>query len=447
MKSKQNIPEWNKDEVWNNIENRLQQKKKRRLLYWWFSGAASMVLLIGFLLWGTTSADTKTSLDNNSISKLKQQTSSQEIQNSFPQERPIEPDQDSKQQLEAEHSEIKLHPEQEPQTTNNMLTSKSTIKTKSTGMASEKLTRETATVKSKASTPPLSSDQNNFFEKTEREKVADKNFGILAPLPILEKDWSSIVFKRKESLAGQNTSYALVQKKKATTSWWVESGISIGDKPKANSLIESRRDFNCEQFRFMQTNAIGLQKTLNNKWSLKLGVAYQTIYEKYDCLSSSTQLEEIFSEKGTVYNLTEEATYYESGIAILSTTSTRHIIHNNFIHRLSVPVEMAYTLKKQAWSLEPSLGFRFQFFQHFDGILNYYGKHLFDQEKINTTYYSQDFNIGLITSLNFKYTIAQKASLGLGLTYERDGVFNLFEGESFVGYQTIGLRLGYYRSF
>ncbi len=441
MKYKQNIPKWNKDEVWNNIENRLHQKKKRRLLFWWLSGAAGSVLLIGFLMWWNTSADLYASLNKNSISKLEQKTNSQKTPNIFPVESPIELQRNSEQDIEVDHSQTKSSTKKEQQIKSANLKSNPAV------MPTEELMTEITNLKRGENTTVFSIPQDTAFEKTETNTAVNKRFGLLESLPILAKDWSPIIFNRSESLKDQTTSYALVQKKKASTSWWIESGISIGNKPSTKFIGETLRGFNCEQFRFMQTNGIGLQRTLNSKWSLKLGLAYQTIYEKYECLSSSTELEEVFSEEGTVYHLAEETTYYEPGVAILSTSSTRFIIHNNFIHRLSVPLELAYAFKKSRWSLEPSLGFRFQFSQHFDGVINYKRAHFFDQEIINDTYYSQDLSIGLISSLNIKCAISLKGSLGLGLTYERDDIFNLFEGDSFVEYQTIGLRLGYYHSF
>ena len=44
MKLEKNIPAWDKDGVWDKVEERLIQKKKRRVFYWWFFGAASIII-------------------------------------------------------------------------------------------------------------------------------------------------------------------------------------------------------------------------------------------------------------------------------------------------------------------------------------------------------------------------------------------------------------------
>lgn len=127
-------------------------------------------------------------------------------------------------------------------------------------------------------------------------------------------------------------------------------------------------------------------------------------------------------------------------------TNTRHVTHNNFNHRLSVPVEIAFTFKRDNWSLEPSSGFRFQYAQQFNGRLLREGNYEIVLKEINDTYYSNNVSMGLITSLNLKYNISQKGAIGLKFKYEMDDFLNLNKTKFSYKYETFGFLLGYYQA-
>ena len=442
MKSEQNIPDWDKDGVWGKVEDKLRKKKKRRFLYWSFIGTTSTVLLIGFLLTINNMDRTNTSLSKNPIAKSKQKTSPEEIQNNVVLDLPITLDENSKQKTQPNITEIKLSAGHEQLLSkNNIASTRSTIQ-------AEKRSASTRKLKNKRHPSINSVRQNVSVEKKETKSVVNKKNEALTPLPILLVDLSPINFKRSDTELTNDLNFSLPQniKKRVSTFLWLESGLSLGKKSFVNLNRGTRHRDVTEQFRFMHTNAIGIQRFLNKNWSLKVGLAYQTIYEKYEHDPAFIKEEQVFSDKAIAYELPNGLTYFEPGLTTQRTMATRSIINNNFIHRLSIPVEFAYRLKNTSWSLEPSLGFRFQYLQWFDGIITAEENHFFDLRKINETYYSNDISMGLITSLNLKYNISQKVSLGLRLNYERDDFLNLIKDDFSSRYETIGLQLGYYHS-
>lgn len=434
MKVKQHIPDWNKDAVWNNIEGQLQQKKKRRLLYWWFVGMASTLVLVGCLVWFNQVRDK--SWNKNSNSKSEQKNSHQE--------KPVALDAIFKQDAEANHTAIKLNTNKKQQS------SKSNIKSKVVEVQKEKTIIASNKLKSKRRTAIIAAPNNVPFEEIETQSALNEKNEFVASLPMLSSELSALHFNRMDTLQGGNVDFSLSEnneKNNPSTFLWTENGVSFGKKSFINLNNQTIDRNTTEQFRFIQTHAIGIQKFINNNWSLNLGVAYQTIYEKYEHVSSFTEEMLIFSEEATIYDLGNGISYAEPGLSTQIMTTSRHIIHNNFIHRLSVPVELAYIFKNDKWSLEPSLGFRFQYFQRFKGVILQNEHHFFDLTAINDTYYSNSTSLGLIASLNWKYKISQKHHLGLKFNYERDDFLNLIKNDFFSRYETIGLQLGYYRSF
>lgn len=441
MKLEQHIPHWNKDGVWKNVAEKLQQKKKRRFLFWCLMGTASAVLFIGFLIGANHVEFINTSWNKNRMPKSEQKIKSVDIQNNIPSESPIALDNHSKLKAEPNLPPIKRSAKIERRLSTNNL------KSTSAKIQEQELVSPATNLKSKRNTPLVVIPPNTLVEKIDVEPVVHKKFNALAALPIPPIDLLAINLNQRDSVSTKKFNLPLVQsnnKKKSSTVWWLENGLSIGKKS-FTSLNERTINRNTtEEFRFIQTNAIGIQKFLNENWSLNIGFAYQIIYEKYEYAPSFIEEEQIFSEEATTYDLSNGMTYFEPGLATLRTTKTRHIIHNNFIHRLSLPVELAYNFKIKDWSLEPSLGFRFQYFQQFKGVIAQDGDHFFDHKAINETYYSNNISMGFITSLNLKYSICQRGSLGMRFTYERDDFLNLIKNDVFSRYETMGLQLGYY---
>ena len=233
----------------------------------------------------------------------------------------------------------------------------------------------------------------------------------------------------------------------ASRNLWIETGLNFGKrKALGNSEIRKERETS-EQFRFMQTTAIGYQQMISKRFSIKLGLAYQTIFDKLDKKYTNIEEREIFSEEGIIYSLSNGSKYAEQGLAIEKTTTTRHIIHNNFTQRLSVPFEFIYAIQLNRWSIEPSLGFRFQFFENFNGIISQNGSLLYNLQEINALYYTNDLSIGINTSLYLKYTISRKGAIGLKLNYEKDDFLNLNKENFNLKLETFGLHLGYHHFF
>ena len=442
MKTENNIPNWNKDGVWKNVEDQLHQKKKRRFLYWWFAGAASTISMVAFMLWLNNVETKNNPLNNNPTEIIETKTIPQETKITIEENNVVAIGNNSVQNPELKTSKTKS-----TQTKSNISTIKN-VNTYSSNFQPKEIVSATSTL----------DDNSNSFTKKVSKKEPNKNTKSTAPInqPIIKTSSISllpVIDLETFNLENNDPTFAInlndeqFEKEdinKTARLWWVETGIGFG---KDCTSLREDTDFTPRQFRFIHTSAIGVQKYLNQNWYIKLGLAYQTVYEKYDFTTKIVKEDEIYSEDGVVYDLPNGITYTEPGLATLRTTSSRHIIHNNFIHRLSVPIEIAYSLRKNSWSIEPSIGFRFQYFEKFNGVFPPSGDLYLDNKEINERYFSNDLNSSLMASMYFKYNVSEKGKLGIKFTYEKDSFLNIFKNDLSACYETVGVHLGYYRSF
>lgn len=442
MKKGEDPAKWNKDKVWNKIEDELHQKKKRRFLYWKLLGGISTIIIVACLL--------KLKYDKVHQDEPLNEIKHQVMKNTYPIETSEETSLE-KVIVSKKGSKI-AYTEKAIEIQNLSIDSQNSIQNLSN---SKSLKRDDFLL------DPVSIGVNSVdIKKNEQDKITletkllqnvteEINLSNLPSLPLglLTADFNSEENISLESLnsmsADDKTTFS------SSSFWWIENGLNFGERREVNLIHDFQPRNTTEEFRFMHTTAFGIQKFLSKAWSLKLALAYQTIYEKYENAPSFEVEEEKFSEEATVYNLSNGITYYEAGFSTHKFTRTRAIIHNNFIHRLSIPMEGVFSFSIYPFSIDPSFGIRLQYFQRFNGIIaqNEDPGHLFDTEEINEIYYPNNFGLGFLAALNFKLEISESASLGLKLNYEKDDFLNLVKTSYSSKYETMGLQLGYYHSF
>ena len=423
MKNKVNIPTWNKDKVWKNVESRLQRDKKKGLLLYYFYGT-SLLLLIGFIAW-----DNLFQVHESNAASIGNAQENVEIDIAHTQNSPVN-------KIAKDNKPISISPLKGPERQQESKSRLSPIIKQADYQAHSKniIYKNIIT---------LRETKQAVLESINRKS----GHQAIQALPI----YPSLVYNPpfKDNLGSKQSSIVVeTNESLPTCSWWLESGVSFQMQifPRKMQLNES--GLGSFPIRFIQTSALGLNKQLGRRSFIKFGIAYQTIFEKFE--SSFFQLagdKEVFSENAIIYNLSNGLTYSEPGLATQRTFNKRNIIHNNFTHRLSIPIEFAYSLHKNNWTLEPSLGIRFQFYERFDGILANNGSPLFDIEEINNKYYSNDSRLGLIARLNLRYSLNVKNNLALKITYEKDDFINLTKSRLLSRFETAGVILEYSQNF
>ncbi len=461
MKRQHKLPEWNRDQVWQKVETRLHKKRKRRLLFWWFLGNASILFLIGFLFWtnfrstdNPTFSDTITSVEKRTSEDkelsearmLNQASTTNTIINKKPQEGSNTAQQSKNKKGKHLLTQAKKYPLQVDPLIKEAFDFSVTNEIIHTSIRNQQeelvLYTQARALFSSLPIPYSSLQPISYIEST-----------VLAESKRKKKAKVKSSKKRRSKKRKSKKSYA--QKKKQQheeekhwgSNIWLETGLNFGKRTDYFEGIPTAERLVSEKFRFIQTNAIGIKKIYENNLSLKLGMAYQVIYEKYSYNSSTTTIGKINSEEGTVYNLANGQQYFGSGLLTQERTFTRSIIHNNLLHRLSFPIEAGYYFKYKKVELCPFIGIRTRIFQQFDGIVKINDNHFFDKGKINETYYPNNFDLGLLTSLHLSYPLNEKTRLWLKLNYEQDDLLRLNEAFNRSTYKTVGVHLGYFHRF
>ena len=443
MKEQHNIPNWNKDGVWKKVEERLyQKKKKRRFLWWWIFGGTATVLLVGSIFLYTyridedyyeskksaVSTDVIAHTPSDFVSEVIEQEKKEAVVSSKIKEEHTAPNIVAPSQ---QRSQLVIKHKQNYTTTY----SPDIVFEKSIPVKRDDIQTPKTSSSGKITNEALNT------EADEVRILIDHMLTTNLPLSSLD----SVKLDPQPEYIMRSIDVLTLERTKVLL--WVETGIDFGNRFFMNPNDKSNERASTEQFRLRQTNAFGLQWFFHSSAFVKTGLAYQTIYERYENETTSTSIEDIPVDNAIVYNLPNGIQYQEPGTLSTTTTKNRLIAHNNFLHRLSIPIELGFAYKFGDWSLEPTLGFRVQFFQQFDGVITFNNEHLFDLDRINETYYANDFGIGVIGSLQLKYHLGSRSKFGMRINYEQDDVFDLNTTNSFAKYETIGLHLGYYHAF
>jgi len=453
------LPDWNKDQVWDKVNDRLHKKKRRGIFFWWFFGGTATVL-VGLILWMNYSTPQQSEITVNTeieepILETNKSTSEEsskttidsKTQNLNNTEPVIDKNLSAKNNLEKVNSSTEIFAQNQ-----SIKKYKSTINAPSNQLKSNE---EDALkfIDSKQNDIVIKdSNYKNVFEnstieinqidstKLELNQVSLDYLNML-PIQLFDFEYHDLELDSKQEIESYPTILDTT-KIRSSLNWYVESGIGIGKLHKADIR-------NTETFRFSQTNTLGFEKYIHRNIKLNLGLSYQTFYHKYESTTLAFTEQAIASDSAIVYNLGNEIQHFEPGELYQTTENRRSIIHNNFVNRWSIPISVGYNFRFNKIDIIPSIGIRTRFSQKFNGIITEDNQHLFDEELINETYYSNQFDFGLMGSLSIRYNFNNKSALGIGARIEIENAINLYDIPPVQRsrYETLGIHVGYYRSF
>ena len=452
MKKKNQVPDWNRDKSWDKIEQRLDEKKKRPVLWWWMSGLMIFGLVIGLVLLNQNKkVDLVDQLISESESELEEQLISESIDSST--EHTL---------IENELSDFK---EKKIETNSD--------KFKNKNSNTESISQEQLIIIPRQNVE----NRNNGLSLADQQKrmvalagvsipintgLLPKNSMIEKKLEFFEKHITDTIQKlssRKSDLDIEKTllfpqtlqieiSKSEPKISKSDLTWFAESGLSTGNRSFHGDTDYINRRGGTETYRFTNTSNVGIEKNLSEIFYWRVGINFQTFFEQYDAAASSTEIENVFKDSVTFYILNDGQRYYEPGIVESTTTYTRQLVRNNFLYRLSLPIEFGVKFNYKKSTIAISTGIKPTIYQYFSGtVLDENDLHLFDNQVINERYYSNDFDLGLISNISVRYPISNTTQIGLGLRGEIDDALKIRTDEPRSRYLMGGGYLGVYRKF
>ena len=462
MKNTNQVPDWNRDKSWDKIERRLEKKKRRFIPFWWlFGGSVMVALLVGIFIFGLGNSEFVNQEIRESITPLIRQNADQSDG---------------------------LQPDSKVETTNKLLVQKEMIESDSSNNENSKHNKiiehriEDNSEVSRVIEEISGSREATLAEKERAFLVKDdlivnlenqSNFSIidssdfsnqlnsevklvrskLESIPFLSFEEAELFYENKKlelpnQLLIQVPNFKKEAKPEANWLWSIESGFDFGTVNHTGENDYSNRKNTTEDFRFVSTTTFGLEKEFPKKWYLRSGVTFQTIFEKYDATAISTDAQDVFRDSAFVYYLNDNQAYYEPGIVTETTTYNRQIIKNNFLYRWSIPITFGKKFTFGKIQLTADLGLKPQFYQYFSGIVtdeDYL--HVFDKDLINSTYYKNDFDLGLTANISARYSISSLMQIGFGFRFEKEDFLELRKDTFVSRYEMVGGYFGIYRRF
>lgn len=483
MKKNNQTPDWNRDKSWDKIEQRLDKKKRRVAPFWWiFGGSAVVALIVGVFIFGLGYSKSVDQLNSDLINQKISDSTDQLISQNPRELNEIQVD--TKINTNETTGEIPVQKEVNESLSSNTKTPNQSNTVEKTSII-DRFNEATSINDKRALAPHTNKLRTDEVPPRYREKnlnnelsYADNQKNIIAlagiSIPIKTKQLpksilenrndiieiasidildTTLTWKKEQlNLPTQLSVDVPISKKeqpnKAIWLWFAESGFDVGNVNHTGENDYSNRKNKTEDFRFASTSTFGIEKEFSKKWYLKSGITFQTIFKKYDATAVSSEVEDVFRDSAFVYILNDGQEYYEPGTVRETTIYNRQIIHNNFIYRLSLPIAFGRKFNFGKMQIAADLGIKPQFYQHFSGIVadeNYL--HVFDNQTINSTYYKNDFDLGLLANLSARYALTASTQVGLGLRFEKENFLDLRKENFMSRYEMVGGYFGIYRRF
>lgn len=444
-KNSEQLPEWNRDEVWTKIEDRLQRKKRRRgFAFWWFG--------LGLILIGAGFYFTKTNESKTEISQKEMQFA----------QIPNENDIDKTEWKDLNEFEIKKAQLTDNQIPKNQKSTLGTISKK--GDFSEKTDFLSSTFGNNK--PNFNTKKDNIPKRileqkgphyeeeildTQSSETSEKNQN---PVAVFDKLKTEILFLDIEpsNLELPVPQSRLIKKTGETdlskNILFVEFGSGFGTVKYLDQPVLKPIRQQTETFRFSTNTTVGIERHFEKNWFLKTGITFQTFFEKYDHVADSLDTQLVQNDTATIYDLGNGNLFIEPGIRTITTKKKRAIVHNNFIYRWSLPISAGYVFKIKKARIAADLGIRIRGFQKFSGITTgANGQHLFSNEINTELLYSNQLDIGLMAGLSARYPISKNTSLGFRAGFEQEDFLNITKDKRHSRYQIFNANLGCYRQF
>lgn len=412
---------WNKDKVWNNLEEHLNKERRRKILFFWSIGLLliAFLLLSGYFLLNPTDHNYKVLNEDKLIAALQMSS-------------------DSSRKAAITTTENELTPQKNANSADT-ISQLNVIKNKSDKDLLNKEPIETGIVSRLAPDEEFKvEDQDNRRDYVDQHQRDESITSLLQleGLPLLSPNF----FELKRQLYGTNIQSPYFLDPNKIYSWAISIQLHAskpnwqGDRPKN------------EQILFSTTQDILLSKNLSNHISVFGGISHERIWINYAHTSVHESQTEIYSDSGRFYDVGNDVSYYESGLLTQTTIVQRRVVNNNSISRVSIPIGIEYYYPFNRFRLYGGLGLRIRLFQLFDGVITDKNDgHLEDIRKIREYRFKRGIGIGFDTQLGLAYQFNSNWSLGIHYKFRLDDVFQLQNDNMFddLIFQGAGLQLRY----
>ena len=435
-------PNWDVEELWDDIEQELPQKRKKSLPIFLF-------LFTGIIVF--------TGIKFTSWNLHKERPTKNYVLAGFPIEiTSKDSNHASSSGNPKSHIASQLHQ-------NKGKTARTTIQSDSTSDIDQfihqtittKIKRKPnkiLTLKEQLST--LSISTNDFFEKNTIDLKLTNSFTRLPqkpvidikPLPILnylpiEKNNTNRITSELSIRSNEKYSFFSLELYTGISNPW--RNLKVVD-PEQNLNLAKRKNLESPLESIEMGILIGWH--FHPKWMVQIGIERQQLTER---LSWENVLKENFllqSDSATYYLTDDNDRVYQPGEIVVTQTTNRQLTHYNQYTLYNLPILLGYQQRKGKIGIQGSIGGIFNYKHQFHGrFLNQNDEILSDQFAKEANFYRNNLSWAMQAGLGISYSLYDKGQLALDLTHRQ--WFQSFTRIENAGYQQkynfTGLSLAY----
>lgn len=420
-----NIPDWNKEELWQHIEPKLPKRKsKRRVMIWWW---VSCITAVGFLvLFGgyyvkmtkrVTDHKLQKNIKANPVNpnafvfdeKKTETVTTPEIQAQY--------DNMSKQYLPTENQKTVFYPKKN--SSNTIITdhnSATSTFTQSNSIAGGNLANDDKKIKTLDSFINANESAPDFV-KVERS---------VENLLLLQRTTQSLPYDYPE-LFHKPMLHADTEKiNKEAGIWQISLEGGIADLSKSGKALNASAQ-NWATFRNKHISpkenlfaGIRFNRVYQNQLRIGFGLEYHRLQEVLTASDIKVTIREVPSDSAFYYSSVSGTEYFSGKIRKIHTTGFS-IYSPNALTRWSIPIEIGYTIHTGRFSLTPSAGLLYTFYQHYTGILtDPDGNFIYKNKEATKAIYRSSGPLSWSAALDVKLFGFGMVNVHLGAFYIRD---------------------------
>jgi hypothetical protein len=430
------VPEWDKDQMWNDIEPMLPVKKrKNRIFFFWLLLGAG--LAGGWMFFGQQ--------DN-----VKQSTDSP--QNMTPETKKNEVG--STMEFVSENQNNKT---QKTSTTpsSNILKKNSLNSRKVYGYIGGSRTQDTEKISTEDNqkemvfvtevpsssfdskqqlikNAPINSDLTIVNHVNQNQLFIDQKETVLPRQPLffayLISGTKEVFAESTHKLPAPDHLMTITSKteKNLTGNWFITTNLVVSQAakntsilvPEAQSWSDKRRSIESVKESF--TSSLMIHKKLSSSFSLGAGLQYQRINEVVQTRDIRQTVTELPSDSAFYYNSVDGKEYFSGNITQIKTTGF-DIYAPNSLTRWSIPVLVRYHLQWRKLRIEPSLGLQMTFYQQYQGIhVGPDGNMIYKDKAMFASVYKPTGLLSWSGGLDIRLWEIRDYTISMGLFFQQD---------------------------
>ena len=418
--------DWDRDRVWQQIEEELRKKRRKRALLFWWLGVLSLGLLT-FSTYIYLHHHDETELGQLPVyrdSSLRGESA---------------PLMDTKPNMESTSSNTPISSGNFERSIDQQAIKQIPTDLRPRTLSSTLQLGLPDTVKSSPKNPKSSAAASSALIK--EALTSAQNLGRMPLFSPLSVSPSPLSYPPTVLALRPNNSPAPV-----STPWQLDinSTWSIGQVRHVGSEAWVDAKEASESFHLATTHSLVLGRALDSHWYAYLGIQHQWLLSTYDFTTESVNIQTVPSDSAVIYQLDGLAPIYEPGTLQETTTNRRWIVRNNKLHRWAIPLGLKYRQEKGRVGFQASLGMHFQFWQGFRGAAldELTQTHILDQGEIRNQYYRNPWQFNFNTSFALSYKLHPQYTLLIGLDYQKDNLFSIRQQPYQSTYELWGVSIG-----